>query len=70
MKSKEYNLKLLLSGEDEIIISFKVTNKKDLSFVEDLGYDLIESYSDKRKSILLHKFQEEIKGIKKVFFDE
>ena len=68
--NKEYNLKMKAFGEvTGIDITFTAKNKIDLSLAIDLGYDLIESYCDKKRSIILSKYQKEIEEVRRMFDD-
>lgn len=67
-KEVDYTLKLSAFAElTDIDIEITAHNKEDLELAIDLGAELIESYCDKKKSILLHRYNKEIESIRSLY---
>lgn len=67
-KEVDYTLKLSAFAElTDIDIEIIAHNKEDLKLAIDLGAELIESYCDKKKLILLDKYSKEIESLRSLY---
>lgn len=70
MMNREVDYVLNLSAFAELTdIDIEITahDKEDLKLAIDLGAELIESYCDKKKFILLDKYNKEIESLRSLY---
>ena len=64
----EYTIKLEAFAElTNIDVAITVRNKEDLEFAIDLGYELIDSYCDKKRTMLNNKYTQQMNEVRRMF---
>ena len=63
----EYTIKLKAFAElTNIDVAITVRNKEDLELAIDLGYELIDSYCDKKKAILNQRYTQQMNELRRM----